>query len=466
MWIKLISPKVTLRPMDSAWKRQMAPPLSLLVLSSLTPKEHRVTMEDENVETLNLNDNPDLVGITVKVDSYNRSSAIAAHYRKKGIPVIVGGIHPTAVPADGSKMADSVFIGEAENIWPQVVNDLENNCLKPIYQDGETPDVGSIPIPDWKLTDHGKYLFTNTLRISRGCPWKCDFCYNSAKNVHSDYRMKPINNIISEITSLGTKHVMFIDDNFIGNPSKTRELLRRLKPLDLTWHTAVSANIDKHPDILDLMAESGCKSLFIGFETINSANLKSCHKGQNKVERYEALIREIHQRGMMVNASLAFGFDNDTPRVFPDTLNWLIDNKVETMTAHILTPYPGTELYQQLLQENRIIDHNLDHYNTAHAVYRPAQMTAEELEKGYLWVYDQFYSWKSIIQRCPAWESGQVLAYLQFAILYRKYGKILSKLGNFFGMRKLAKFAKRLAYGEKKEKLKPKQNMLMQHSNL
>lgn len=362
-------------------------------------------MEDENVEKLNLNDNPDFVGITVKVDSYNRSAEIASHYRKKGIPVIIGGIHPTANPDKCAEIADSVLIGEAEILWKDVLEDLENSQLKKIYQNCEAPDISTIPIPDWKLVNKGNYLFTNTLRISRGCPWKCAFCYNSAKNVNAKYRMKPINNIISEIIALGSSHIMFIDDNFIGAPQKTKELLKRLKPLNLTWHTAVSANIDNYPEILDLMAESGCKSLFIGFETINSSNLKSCHKGQNKVEKYEKLIKEIHKRNMMVNASIVFGFDHDTREVFPNTLKWLIDNKVETMTGHILTPYPGTVFYQQLINEERIIDHNLDHYNTAHAVYRPANMSAKELEKGYLWIYKNFYSWKSIFQRCPSWAS-------------------------------------------------------------
>lgn len=448
MWIKLISPKVSLRPMDSAWKRQMSPPLQLLVLSSLTPPEHKITMSDENTEKMDLYDNPDAVGITVKVDTFNRTSQIASHYRKKGIPVILGGIHATAVPEDCAKIADSIVIGEAENLWETVLKDLEKGDLKKVYKADAQPEISSVPLPDWSILKEENYLFTNTLRISRGCPWKCDFCYNSAKNIHSSYRMKPIDKVINEIKSLGTKHIMFIDDNFIGNPKKAKELLLRLRNMDLTWHTAVSADIIRHEDILDLMSESGCKSLFIGFESINRDNLESCLKKQNKVENYEKLISKIHERNMMVNASVVFGFDNDTPQVFPDTLEWLIRNRVETMTGHILTPYPGTSFYDKLIEEGRIFDHNMDHYNTANAVFRPRKMTPEELEKGYLWIYSKFYSWQSIIERCPSWGSGQILAYLQFAILYRKFGKLTSKLGEIYGMRKLAKFAKNLAYGK------------------
>jgi hypothetical protein len=198
-----------------------------------------------------------------------------------------------------------------------------------------------------------------------------------------------------------------------------------------------------------MMAESGCRSLFIGFETVNSANLRSCHKTQNRIRQYDALISGIHVRDMMVNASVVFGFDHDDTTVFPTTLQWLEDNKVETMTGHILTPYPGTRLYRQLLAEGRLIDTDLRHYNTAHAVFRPNRLTPEELEHGYLWIYRQFYSWRSILHRWPV-SPKQRLAYLQFSLLYRKYGKITSLLGKLAGMRVLARMARAVAYPSRK----------------
>jgi radical SAM superfamily enzyme YgiQ (UPF0313 family) len=244
---------------------------------------------------------------------------------------------------------------------------------------------------------------------------------------------------------------MFIDDNFIGDPVSAKKLLMRFKTMNLVWHTAVSADIIRHKEILDLMAETGCKSLFIGFETINSRNLGDCRKSQNKVEKYEELIAEIHERKMLVNASVVFGFAHAAPSGFPDTVAWLSANKVETMTAHILTPYPGTRLHKRLLKENRIFDHNLDHYNTARAVFHPKLMTANELEAGYLEAYSNFYSWKSILKRCPSIDSGQIAAYMQFALFYRKFGKPLSKLGALTGMRNFAKLAKFLAYGNERK---------------
>jgi radical SAM superfamily enzyme YgiQ (UPF0313 family) len=445
MKIKLISPLSSVRPMDSAWKTRMSPPLALLVLGALTPRAHEVWIEDENVEKLTFDDQPDLVGITVKVDTFDRAAEIAGRYRARGIPVVMGGIHPTVCPQDCAPYADAVVVGEAEDLWPTVLTDAAKRRLKPVYRNSGPVAVAKTPVPRWELLRHKDYLFTNTLCIGRGCPWRCDFCYNSSANIAPGYRMKPIENIVAEIRSLGIRHVMFIDDNFIGEPAQAKALLQRLRGMDLTWHTAVSADIGRHDDILDLMAETGCKSLFIGFESVNQENLRCCHKAPNRTDRYDETIAKIHARGMMVNASLVFGFDGDDATVFPATVNWLIRNRVASMTAHILTPYPGTRLYQRLQAEDRIIDRDLRHYNTAHVVFHPARMSAAELQAGYRWAYREFYSWPNILRRRPL-SVAQTTAYLEFNLLYRKWGKATCHLGSLFGMRNLAKVAKALAY--------------------
>jgi len=437
MWIKLISPKVTMRPMDSAFKMQMSPSLALLVLGALTPRQHKVTVCDENVERLDLRDTPDLVGITVKADTADRSWDIARAYRTKGIPVVIGGIHPTACPEESAPHADAIVIGEAEPVWADVLADAQAGKLRPSYGSATPISLDQTPIPRWELIDKKRYLFTNTLTIGRGCPWRCSFCYNSSPNLPKGYRAKPIENVLAEIASLNSRHVMFIDDNFIADPAYARQLLQAFRPLHLTWHTAVSADIGQHDDILDLMVETGCRSLFIGFESLNPANLRTANKLQNKREKYEDLVRKIHGRGMMVNASVVFGFDEDGPEVFEQTTDWLISQRIETMTAHILTPYPGTALYTRLLSEGRIFDHDFTHYNTSRAVFRPAKMTAKELESGYLDAYKHFYSLRSIFARMPKYDGGRV-PYLLFNLCYRKYGGIVSflaspRLMRFFG---------------------------------
>ena len=445
MCIKLISPRVTMRPMDSAFKRQMAPPLSLLVLGALTPKGHHVTIADENIEPLRLDDSPQLVGITVKADTAQRSWEIARSYRSRGIPVVLGGIYPTTCPNQCAAHADACVIGEAERLWSGLLRDAESRNLRRFYRDRTPPDLGIVPVPQWDLIARKHYLYTNTLTIGRGCRHRCCFCYNSSPNLPTGYRMKPIRNILREIASLRTRHVMFIDDNFIANPSLARRLIAELIPLGLTWHTAVSADIAQHGDMIERMAASGCRSLFIGFESLNPANLQNANKCHNRVEQYERTIGRIHDCGMMVNASVVFGFDGDGPQVFDETTRWLTLQKVETMTAHILTPYPGTVLHARLSSQNRIFDRDLTHYNTSRAVFRPANMTAEQLESGYLDAYRRFYSWSSILSRMPR-DTRRLAPYLLFNIFYRKLGRLCSAPGILGLMWSLGKLGAALSY--------------------
>jgi radical SAM superfamily enzyme YgiQ (UPF0313 family) len=443
--IKLISPRMSLRPMDSRIKTQMAPPLSLLVLGALTPPEYDVEIADENVERVRHDDSPDLVGITVKADTVARACQIAGEYRSRGVAVVMGGIFPTSCPEMVAPHADAVAVGEGENIWPRVLRDLTAGRLGKLYRSEEQADLAESPVPRWELIAGKDYLYANTLCISRGCPWRCDFCYKSAPNFPGGYRAKPVANVLAEIESLGTSHVMFVDDNLLGNPGYTRRLLAAMRPLGLTWHAAVSADVGRHPDILDMMAESGCRSLFIGFETVNPENLASCRKHQNRAELYAGTISEIHRRGIMVNASIVFGFDGDTPAVFDNTVEWLAERKIETMTAHILTPYPGTPLYARLHAAGRIIDHDLRHYNTSRAVFLPKHMSPEELERGYLGAYREFYSWRRILQRVPA-APRQRTAFMLFNVFYRKFGRTTALFGRMGLMGALGRAGKTLAY--------------------
>lgn len=431
--------------MDSAFKRQMAPPLALLVLAALTPNSHRVTITDENVEPLKLDDSPDLVGISVKADTARRTWEIARSYRRRNIPVVLGGIYPTTCPDQCAIHADACVIGEAEPLWSLLLHDVQSGRLKKIYAHKSPPDLSYTPVPKWDLIDHKRYLYTNTLTIGRGCRYNCDFCYNSSPNLPSGHRIKPFNNILREIESLKSRHVMFIDDNFIANPSFARQLVKKLQPLRLTWHTAVSANIARYDGMIELMAESGCRSLFIGFESLNPQNLQAANKKQNHIDEYEHTISKIHSCGMMVNASIIFGFDNDGIEVFDRTVEWLIEQKIETMTAHILTPYPGTVLHKKLTSQNRIFDHDLTHYNTSHAVFYPANMTAKELENGYLNAYRRFYSWSSIWARIPR-DSRRLMPYLMFNAFYRKFGRACSILRLIGFMHLLGKMGALFSY--------------------
>jgi radical SAM superfamily enzyme YgiQ (UPF0313 family) len=445
MKIKLIQPAMLPRPMDTTLKTRMSPSLALLTIANLTPKEHEVIILNENVEKIDFDEHVDLVAITVTVDVMNSAVEIAQQFKKRGVTVIAGGIHITAAPERALNSFDAICVGMAERVWIKILKDKENNSLKKIYYDMENIAGSEIVSPDYFIIDNKKYLYTNIISTSRGCPFKCDFCYNSCKDTLKTYINRPVEDVIKDIKALKTKHIMFIDDNFIGSPKWTRKLLQEIKPLKLKWNAAVTSNIVDMPELLDVMKEAGCQSLFIGFESINSKSISSVHKLQNSVERYEKLVDEIHKRGIMINASFVFGLDEDNVSVFKNTLEWIVKNKIETVTSHILTPYPGTKLYSSLIEQNRITDFNLSNYNTAHVVYRPRNMTAEELYDGYLWIYKEIYTFKNIVKRLPK-SKKQWIPFLAFNLFYRKFGKLTEALCSIVSFKNVGRFFRWLAY--------------------
>lgn len=420
MYIKLIQPKLKKRPMDTDIKIHMAPPLGLLTIVNLLRREHTVVLENENVEQLHY-DKPDLVGISVTVDVLPRAVEIAKKFREQGCIVVAGGIHiTTATDSIPKNCFDVLCVGAAEGTWPDIIRDYQNGNLKSVYRCNKALTGADLIPPAYDFVDKRKYLYCNVLHTSRGCPFRCDFCYNSGAG--QKFVNREIADVIKEIQEIGTKHIMFIDDNFIGNKAWTYAFLAALKPLKMKWNAAVSINVASDAALLDLMKESGCQGLFIGFESINPDSIADVHKVQNQRDTYEKAVREIHKRGIMINASFVFGMDGDTKETFQRTLDWIVKNKIETVTSHILTPYPGTALYHRLKTESRITEEDLTLYNTAHVVFQPKNMTKQELYDGYLWIYRKVYSFKNILKRLPE-DKSQRAAYLMFNLFYRKWGK-------------------------------------------
>ena len=410
-----------MRPMDTHIKNRMSPPLGLYTIANMFRDEHEVVIENENIQKLDLTDHPDIVGISVNVDSLPRALEIASEYKLKGVPVVLGGILPTMAPEmipDGC--VDVICIGAAEGTWRDIVKDVQSRSLKKVYRCSHQLSGKDIISPAYDLIPKSNYLYSNILHTSRGCPFRCDFCYNSSPERW--YVCRPIKDVVEEVKRCNRGHVMFIDDNFVGNPKWTRELLPELKALGIKWNAAVSINVVDIPGMLDLMKECGCQGLFIGFESINPSSVDGVHKVQNDVTKYEYAVKEIHNRGIMINASFVFGLDSDTKDTFQATVDWIVKNKIETVTSHILTPYPGTELYRRMKDEGRLLTEDLNLYDTAHVVMNPRNMTQEELYNGYLWVYEQVYSYKNIIRRIPD-SIKQIPSYLMFNLFYRKWGK-------------------------------------------
>lgn len=440
----LIQPKTIMRPMDTKLKTLMSPSLALLTLINLTPSKHQIFIVNENIEEIDFQADVDLVAISVTVDVFNRAIEISKKFRSRHIPVIAGGIHISSCPDMAMEHFDTLAIGMAERIWQAILKDIENGCLKKTYSDMENISGEEIVSPAYEKIDANKYFYTNILSTSRGCPFKCDFCYNSSNGAPNHIK-RPITNVINDIKALNRKHIMFVDDNFIGDIKWAKEFCKEIIPMNLKWNCAVSANILNNLELLDLMKAAGCQSLFIGFESINFDSISSVHKVQNNIKDYGKLINEIHKRGMMVNASLVFGLDDDDETVFKTTLDWMVKQKVETVTSHILTPYPGTKLYASLSADNRIIDNDFSHYNTAHVVYQPKKLTPEQLYNGYLWFYREFYSLKNILKRLPR-NKKQWPAYFLFNFVYRKYGKLTELISNIIPLHYIGKVISRLCY--------------------
>lgn len=445
MIIKLIQPKMTLRPMDTGLKIRMSPPLGLLTIAAMFEHDHTIIIENENVEKIDYESPVDLVGISITVDMLDRAILIAEKFRKRNIPVVAGGIHVTAVPEDVSPFFDAVSIGLAEKTWPSIIADVQKGTLKNVYRCSDPIRSEDIVPPAYHLLDKRKYLYTNIISTSRGCPFQCDFCYNSCEACKDVYVNRPVAHVLEDIKAIGRRHIMFIDDNLIGNPQWTLELVKALKPLHIKWNAAVSANIVQMPKLLDEMRESGCQSLFIGFESINDSSLTGVHKIQNHVNQFDQLVHELHRRGIMINASFVFGLDSDDPQTFQNTLQWIISHKIETVTSHILTPYPGTALYERMASDGRITTFDYSLYNTANVVFSPANMTPEELFLGYQKIYKDIYSWKNIFRRMPRAKS-QWLPYLMFNIFYRKYGRFTDWLCRHITYERIGRISEKVSY--------------------
>jgi radical SAM superfamily enzyme YgiQ (UPF0313 family) len=429
--------------MDTVLKAHMSPPLALLTLAGLTPGRHTVEIVNENIEKIDFGAKTDMVGITVTLDAMPRAAGIAAAFRGRGVPVVAGGVHITCCPEACSGHFDAICIGPAERVWCKIIRDAEGGRLQKEYCDMDDFAGGEIASPAHGCTGRDKYLYANVALTSRGCPNRCAFCYNSCKN--RLYARRPIPDVMSDIKAIGSRHVLFVDDNFIGDPDYTLELLGEMGGMGLAWSAAVTTKILGHPALLDLMAKTGCKSLFIGFESVSAESLEGVGK-DNRVELYEALVGAIHDRGIMVNASMVFGLDGDASDIFDRTLEWLIKMRVGTLTSHILTPYPGTELHRRMDAAGRILERDLGKYNTANVVFAPTDMTADELYRGYRRMYRRFYSFASIASRFPR-HRAQRAPYLLFNLLYRKFGGMTSLLARFVPMGALGRLAARVSYG-------------------
>ncbi len=398
-------------------KKASAPSLTIYYLASMVPKRHIVSVLDENIEDINFDEPLDLVGITVLTQTAKRAYEIADGFRKRGVTTVMGGIHASFLPYEVSKHADAVVIGEAEDSWPKLINDFENKKLDKIYQNPRSECLDDLPHPRYDLIDYSKYIrmpFRRSpfipLQTQRGCPHDCDFCAVT-KFWGNKLRYRPITNIMDEIKLSDADTFFFTDDNFIGNYKRTEELCQALIPLKIKYVCFLDTTCFRKPDLIKLLARSGCTACFIGFETLSKDNLKEAKKSFCKPEEYESLFRLLHKNGISIYASMIFGFDNDNPVLVRDTVKFLIKQKATLCAFYALTPLPGSVLYERLKQDRRLLDNE---WWLAPAVgwgnkikYKDGQFNGYELCQ---MAARQFFSWPSIVKRCCFYGRNRLLS--------------------------------------------------------
>ena len=423
MRVKLVLPALAeaTDPLFRPIKYSLFPPLGLMTLAGHLDAGDDATIEDEHVGPVRLDDEPDVVAIEVYVTSARRAYALADTYRARGAHVCLGGLHVTARPDEAARHADSIFVGPADESWPRFLSDFRAGKPQPLYRSRERCLHGT-PAPRRDLVDRRRYLAPNSLVLSRGCPHSCDFCYKEAfyAGGRSFYHRR-VDEALAEIDTLPGRHLFFLDDHLFGDEAFVTGLFDGLRGSRRVWQAAGTVESVLKPGLMERAAEAGLRSLFVGFETLSQEGLASQHKSHNLGRDYAEAVRKLHDLGVMVNASFVFGFDGDGADVFERTAEWAIAQGIETATFHVLTPYPGTALFRRLAAKGRITSTDWGRYDTRHAVFRPARLTAAELEAGYARARRRYYSWRGILDAAAAHESlGPRLRHLAYAGGWKK----------------------------------------------
>jgi radical SAM superfamily enzyme YgiQ (UPF0313 family) len=407
MKVRMILPALTeaTSPLFRPIKYSLFPPLGLATLAAYLDPGDDVSITDEHVEKLVLDDRPDLVVIQVYITSAYRAYRIADHYRRQGAYVALGGLHVTSLPAEACAHADTIFLGPGEDIWPQFLKDYRDGRPSRCYQSKQRT-LATLPPVRRDLIKRHLYLVPNSIVVSRGCPYVCDFCYKEAFFTGGrSFYTQTVDDALAEIDRLPGRHLYFLDDHLFGNPHFASALFDGMRGMGRLWQAAGTVNSVLQPRLLEKAVAAGLRSLFVGFESTSIHNLQSQRKMQNLGYDYNDAVRRLHDLGVMVNGSFVFGMDDDDPGVFSRTVEWAISRSIETATFHILTPYPSTALRTRLENEGRILHNNWDLYDTRHTVFQPKRLTPQELENGYWQAYKDFYRWGSIFRGALARDS-------------------------------------------------------------
>lgn len=417
----LINPFYPKDPIASFGKHVLTPTLAMTSFAATTPEHWQIEYWDENL----LDGRPpfvplpEVVGITVHLTFAKRAFELARWYRSRGSKVVLGGLHVLSCPEECAPHADALAVGDGVQLWPRILADVESGCLRPRYEADYNSDYRGDPAPKRTILPRKSFLTTTSLIATRGCHNRCGFCYLATEGLRMPYRMREPGQIAAEFAADGQPYGVFVDNNLGSNRPYLRELCSALQPLDKIWSAAISIDVTDDPSLIRAMALAGCTGVFVGFESLTDENLTEARKKTPKASDYARRVRMLHENGIQVNGSFVLGFDHDHKDVFARTAGWIEENRLECATFHILTPYPATPLFRQMEAEGRLLHRDWSLYDTGHAVFRPKNMSPEELEQGYAWIYQRLFSHASIWRRRPAdWRAAP--PYLAMSYLYKR----------------------------------------------
>lgn len=403
MRLTLVHPCIGRRrgqPYIRTWQME---PLAPATLAGLTPKSRdtQIRFYDDRTESIPFDEPTDLVAMSVETYTAKRSYQIASEYRRRGISVVMGGFHPTLVPEEASEYAESIVIGEAERLWPEVLSDFRNGCLRRVYRQGGRPPLSGLR-PDRSIFSGKRYLPVGLVEAGRGCHFRCEFCAIQSYFGNTQTR-RPIDEIIEEIRLIKKPLIFFVDDNITSNMDQAKEFFRRLIPLKIRWVSQASINAAHDEEFLQLIKASGCQGLLIGFETLNPENLRRMHKTFNLMKGgYEKALENLRRHEIRLYVTFILGYDEDNGDTLHETLEFAERHRFYIVAFNHLTPFPGTPLYERLQREGRLLYDRwwlAPEYRYGMVPFAPLGMTAEEVKQRCIEARQKFYSFGSIYRR-------------------------------------------------------------------
>jgi radical SAM superfamily enzyme YgiQ (UPF0313 family) len=399
--LTLIHPCIGRRVGEKYIRTWQMEPLAPAVLAGLTPRDVEVKFYDDRMEVIPYDERTDLVAISIETYTARRAYEIASEYRKRGVPVVMGGFHATLVPDEVGEYADAVVIGEAEGLWPQVIDDFRRGALQRVYRAAKRPSLAGA-IADRSIFLGKRYLPLGLVEAGRGCHFACEFCAIQSYFASTQTR-RPPEEVCDEVQRMKKPLYFFVDDNITSNLDQAKELYRRLIPLKIRWVSQASINVAHDEELLKLLKASGCQGLLIGFESLNPANLKRMHKSFNTMKGgYEVALENLRRHGIRLYVTFILGYDGDSHESLHEVVQFAERHKFYIVAFNHLTPFPGTPLYTRLQEEGRLLFDKwwLDHgYRYGMVPYTPAGMTADEVKEGCIAARSDFYRWSSIARR-------------------------------------------------------------------